>query len=131
MDEWQQIQGRVARVRRVAHMLDSKFAVPGTKVRFGLDSLVGLLPGLGDVVGVVAGTWLIVEAARLKAPKGTLAKMSVNLAVDLAGGAIPIAGDIFDLFWRSNQRNADLLKEHLASRFPESAQNPLDESSLG
>ena len=119
MDEWQQVQQRVARVRRMANLFDSKFAVPGTRVRFGLDSLVGLLPGVGDLAGAAAGIWLILEAAKLKAPKGTLAKMCLNLGIDLAGGTIPIAGDIFDLFWRSNQRNVDLLQNHIADRFPD------------
>ncbi|MEO1527755.1 MAG: DUF4112 domain-containing protein [Planctomycetota bacterium] len=119
MDEWQQVQRRLARVRRVANLFDSKFAVPGTRIRFGLDSLVGLLPGVGDLAGAAAGVWLIAEAAKLKAPLGTLAKMGVNLAIDLAGGTVPIAGDIFDLFWRSNQRNVDLLQKHIERRFPD------------
>lgn len=119
MDDWQQVQTRLARVRRMANLFDSKFAVPGTRVRFGLDSLIGLLPGVGDLAGAAAGLWLILEAAKLKAPKSVLAKMCVNLGIDLAGGAVPIAGDIFDLFWRSNNRNVELLQKHIAARYPD------------
>ncbi|MEL6107119.1 MAG: DUF4112 domain-containing protein, partial [Planctomycetota bacterium] len=109
---------RLARVRRMANLFDSRFALPGTRIRFGLDSLIGLLPGVGDLAGAAAGLWLIAEAAKLKVPKSVLARMCVNLGIDVAGGTLPIAGDIFDLFWRSNDRNAKLLQKHIASRFP-------------
>ncbi|MCD0463453.1 DUF4112 domain-containing protein [Roseiconus lacunae] len=123
MSELEKIQRRVARVRRIATWLDSRYAIPGTKIRFGLDSLVGLIPGAGDVATAAVSLWLIVEAARLGVPMRTIARMFFNLFVDSTVGAVPVAGDVFDMFFKSNNRNAKLLEKAVARRYGE-ANNP-------
>lgn len=110
---------RLAQVRAVARVLDAAFRIPGTNVRFGLDPLIGLVPGLGDVLGVAASGYVIVEAARLGAPRALLFRMLVNVAVEGLLGAVPLAGDAFDVAWKANERNVRLLEQHVAA--PEAA----------
>jgi hypothetical protein len=87
--------------------------VPGTNLRFGLDPLLGLIPGAGDAVGAVLAGWILVEAVRLGASRATLVRMAGNVALDAILGAVPIIGDIFDFAWKANLRNVTLLKRHL------------------
>ncbi len=107
------VQQRVQRVHRLAGLLDDRFVIPGTRIRYGLDAVVGLLPGVGDVATAAAGIYVIVEAARLKAPKGMLVKMFVNFSIDSVFGAVPVVGDLFDVYWKSNRKNVDMLQRHL------------------
>ena len=118
MSDWNDVQRRVERVQKFAQLLDDKYAIPGTRIRFGLDALVGLIPGAGDAATAAAGLWLIVEAYRLGVSKGLLARMVVNLIADSAIGAIPLVGDAIDVFFKSNRRNAKLLEEHLKKKYP-------------
>ncbi|MEO1616047.1 MAG: DUF4112 domain-containing protein [Planctomycetota bacterium] len=104
------------RIQRLARLLDTSFRVPGTKFRFGLDALLGLLPVGGDAVTAIAGTVLIARASRLGASKGLLMRMVFNLLIDFTLGALPLVGDVFDFFWRSNSRNVKLLESHLAKK---------------
>ncbi len=110
---------RLARVHAFARLLDTAFRIPGTNVRFGLDPLIGLVPGLGDILGVAASGYIIVEAARLGAPRAVLLRMLTNVAVEGLLGAVPLAGDVFDVAWRANERNARLLEQHVVA--PEAA----------
>ena len=97
-----------------ARVLDDAFAVPGTNIRFGLDAIVGLIPGLGDLV-TSAMSFLIVFAAWQRGlPRVTVARMVGNIAVDTLLGAMPIVGDLFDLAWKSNKKNLALLKRATA-----------------
>ncbi len=116
MSQWEDVQRRLERVGKFAGLMDDKFALPGTRLRFGLDSLLGLLPGVGDAATAAMGVWLIAEAARMKVPKGVLVRMCGNWLVDATLGSVPIAGDLFDLYWKSNRRNAVLLEKHLKKR---------------
>jgi hypothetical protein len=100
------------RIGRVTHALDELVAIPGTPVRVGLDPIVGLVPVVGDAVAALVGVWVIGEAARFGIPRLVLGRMAVNLAVDLAIGAIPILGDIFDFAFRSNSANLQLFRRH-------------------
>jgi hypothetical protein len=100
------------RIGRVTHALDELVAVPGTPVRVGLDPIVGLIPVVGDAVAAVVGVWVIGEAARFGIPRIVLGRMVVNLLVDLAIGAIPLLGDVFDVWFRSNSRNLALFRRH-------------------
>jgi hypothetical protein len=102
------------RVRRLARVLDSAVGVPGTRVRFGLDAVLGLVPGVGDVVGAAAAGYIVLAAARLGAPATVLVRMLLNVAIDTVVGAVPLLGDLFDLGFRSNARNVALLERHLA-----------------
>ena len=116
MEQWKDVERRLERVRKFAGMMDDNFSVPGTKIRFGIDSVVGLFPGVGDFAMAVAGLWLVGEAYRLKVSWIVLIQMIINVVVDSTLGAIPIVGDVFDVYWKSNRRNADLLEKFLRDR---------------
>lgn len=94
-------------------MLDDAIRVPGTNFRIGIDPLVGLVPGVGDLLGGAASLYIILEAARTGAPASVLLRMAANVAIDTLVGAIPVLGDAFDFGWKSNTRNARLLARHL------------------
>src|SRR5271170_7270497 len=97
----------------LAHILDDWFRVPGTSIRFGLDGIIGLIPGLGDVLAGLASCIIIVAAWFRGVPYVALARMVVNVGVDVLVGAIPIAGDAFDIAWKANRRNYALMTRHL------------------
>ncbi len=97
------------RYRALAQALDARFRIPGTPIRFGYDTLLGLIPGLGDALGALIGGYGLWVGYRLGAPAVVLARMLLNLAVDATIGSVPIAGDLFDLFFRTNLRNVHLL----------------------
>jgi hypothetical protein len=100
------------RIGRVTRVLDELIEVPGTPIKVGLDPVIGLIPIAGDAVSALAGAWVILEASRFGLPRVVLARMVLNLAVDLGIGAIPLLGDVYDLFFRSNSRNLDLFRRH-------------------
>ncbi len=99
---------------RLAWLLDSAVCVPGTNIRLGLDAALGLVPGLGDLVATGLSVYLIAEARRLGIPRSALLRMLANTGLDLVFGAVPVAGDLFDVFWRANRRNLEILDRHLA-----------------
>jgi hypothetical protein len=100
------------RIAFVARMLDDLVTIPGTRQRLGLDSVVGLIPGLGDLASAAVGAWVILEAARFRLPGVVLLRMVVNTVVDLVIGAIPLIGDLFDVVFKSNSRNLALFRRH-------------------
>ncbi len=93
-------------------VLDDLVAVPGTSIRVGLDPVIGLIPVVGDLIGAAFGAWLIAEAARFRLPRIVVARMIVNLLLDLGIGAIPLIGDVYDVAMRSNARNMALFRRH-------------------
>jgi len=101
------------RYRKLARSLDAQFRVPGTSFRFGWDAIIGLVPGAGDAVGGLIGGYGLYAAFRLGAPPVVMARMLLNLAVDIVGGAAPLVGDLFDVGWRGNLRNLALLERWL------------------
>src|SRR3982751_2515496 len=103
----------LGRVKAVASVLDDAIRVPGTDIRFGVDPLVGLIPGLGDLLGGAASAYILLEAARAGAPSSVLLRMSLNVGIDTLIGGVPILGDLFDFAWKSNTRNARLLSRHV------------------
>ncbi|MGH7482404.1 MAG: DUF4112 domain-containing protein [Longimicrobiales bacterium] len=105
---------RLRGLRRLARLLDRQFRIPGTRIRLGLDPLIGLLPGIGDVATGALSGWIVIAAARLGAPAPVLARMLFNLLTDVVLGAVPLLGDLFDVAWKANARNLDLLERHLA-----------------
>jgi len=107
---------RVQRVRRFARWMDARYRIPVIGVRFGLDNVIGLVPGVGDAVTAITATWLLRQAIQLGVSNAVLAKMIGNIAIDLSVGAVPVVGDVFDLYWKCNLRNAKLLEEHLLNR---------------
>jgi hypothetical protein len=104
---------RIARIEWLATLLDTRFVIPFTKFRFGADSLIGLAPGVGDVVTTALSLYIVYEAHRLGVPKSVLARMLGNVAVDGLIGVVPVAGDVFDVMFRANRRNVRILRAHL------------------
>ena len=101
------------RLERLATALDSAIRIPGVGVRFGADAILGLIPGIGDAVSLGLSGYLILEAHRLGASPLLLARMAGHLIVDATVGAVPIAGDVFDVFYKANRRNMALLRRHI------------------
>lgn len=101
------------RLERLAWLLDASIGIPGTRFRFGIDPLIGLIPGIGDVAGGALSAFLVYEAWRLGAPPRLLARMVANVAAEMAIGAVPLAGDVFDAWYKANQRNVAILRAYL------------------
>ena len=104
---------RIARIDALATLMDTAFVIPGTEVRFGLDALIGLVPGIGDAITTVMSLFIVSEARALGAPPTLIARMLANVALDSLVGAVPLAGDVFDVAFRANRRNMALLRAHL------------------
>jgi hypothetical protein len=100
-------------VRALAHVMDRAVTIPGTKISVGLDTLLGLLPGVGDTVSSLVGSYLILVAHRLGVPTAVLVRMVMNQGVDALIGLIPFAGDLLDIGYKSNVRNVNLLEQAL------------------
>jgi hypothetical protein len=105
-------QQRLVALRRLAELLDSAFLIPGTSYRVGLDPIIGLVPWIGDLVSPAFTVALLWQARDVRVPKVVLLRMIFNAAIDAIVGAIPLAGDLFDFGWKSNQRNLALLERH-------------------
>ncbi|AFY69773.1 hypothetical protein Pse7367_1483 [Thalassoporum mexicanum PCC 7367] len=119
---------KVKKLRRIAFLLDSAIAIPGTKFRIGLDpilGLLGILGGSGDFLGSAAGAYIVMEAAKLDLPKHVIWKMVGNVLTDTVIGLVPGLGDIFDATWKANTRNIALLEKHLEVDRPNQKTNPL------
>ena len=106
---------RFAALSKFAYWLDAGIRIPGTNLRFGLDPILGLIPGAGDAAGAVLAGWILVEAVRLGASRATIRRIAGNVALDAGLGAVPVIGDVFDFAWKANLRNVALLEQHLAS----------------
>ena len=104
------------KIDRLATFLDASIGIPGTRFRFGADSIIGLFPGGGDVVGAAFSGYIIYAGWRLGLPGSALARMAGNVLADTALGAIPVAGDIFDVFFKANLRNIAIIREHVRGR---------------
>jgi hypothetical protein len=104
---------RSEQARRLARILDTAFRVPGTRFRFGLDPLLGLLPGIGDVLGGVLSGYILYVGVRAGAPRSVLLRMLSNVAIDTVFGAVPLLGDLLDAGWKANTRNIALLERYL------------------
>ena len=101
------------RVRRLADLLDTRFRIPGLPSRFGLDGLMGLLPFAGDSASLLLSLYIFVEARRAGVRKRALLRMAANIAIDFLVGLVPLVGDIFDIAWKANRRNADIMQVDL------------------
>jgi len=105
-----------ARLETIARLLDTKWHIPGTGIRFGADALLSLLPAVGPVASTAVSAYLIWEARRLGVSTGTLVRMIGNVGLDALISAVPVAGSIGDVFFRANLRNMALLRRHLERR---------------
>lgn len=114
--EQRRARRRAALVRQLdglGYVLDNSIRVPGTRMRFGMDAVIGLIPGVGDAAGAMMSAYIVVQAARLGAPVPSLARMLLNVAVETVVGAVPLAGDLFDAAYKANARNVALLRREL------------------
>ena len=105
---------RLARIRRIAWLVDAAFRIPGTRFRFGLNSLIGLAPGAGDAVLGLISLYIVQQAHAMGLPPAKLARMVGNIVIEVAGGSVPILGDLFDVALKANLRNIRIIEEHLA-----------------
>jgi hypothetical protein len=108
------------RLRSLSRLLDSAIPLPGG-YRIGLDGLIGLIPGIGDIAGGVASSYIIIESARLGASTTTLLRMVCNVLLEMLVGLIPFLGDLFDFVWKANEKNMDLMEKQLKTTPPRSS----------
>ena len=104
---------QLRRLRILTKLFDELIPIPGTRLRVGLDAILGLLPGGGDVMGGTVSTYALLLAARLGAPAPVVLRMGLNILIDTLVGAVPLLGDIFDVGWKANRKNLDLLERYL------------------
>jgi hypothetical protein len=112
--------GPLRRARRAGRLLDAAVRIPGTGYRVGFDPVLSLLPG-GTILGGLVGLYIVAEAARYGVPARVLVRMVANLALDAAGGAVPLIGPVVDAVWRANQRNVALFERHVEREVREAA----------
>lgn len=118
-----QRQAALERLDRLANLLDAKWRIPGTGIRFGLDPVVSLVPIAGDVVGGLMAAYLVHQAARHGAPRRLIMHMMMNVALDVGVGAIPILGTIFDVVFKPSKLNVAMLRDYLAATGGIAAEN--------
>jgi hypothetical protein len=111
-------QLRLKRLRNLSHILDNAIAIPGLGYRIGLDPLIGLLPGGGDLMAGLISIYIVAEAARLGVPAATLGRMGLNILTEVVIGTVPMIGDLFDAAWKANARNVALLERHVRHPIP-------------
>jgi Domain of unknown function (DUF4112) len=104
---------KLNRLRVIAKFMDSGWGIPFTKVRFGADALVGLVPGIGDAGAAMVGLYIVLEARKMGVPNPLLLQMIANVAIDTGLGTIPVLGDVFDVMFKSNLKNIDLLHDFI------------------
>lgn len=116
----QRSHASLRRLRGLSHVLDNAIAIPGLGYRVGLDPLIGLLPGGGDIMAGLISIYVVAEAARLGVPAATLGRMGINILIEVLMGTFPVVGDFFDVVWKANARNVDLLERHIRDPIPSS-----------
>lgn len=120
MEERSEKSGELVRARKqlddFAYLLDNCFQIPGVGWRFGIESLIGLIPGLGDVISGILALVLLLRAIQFRLPAIVIIRMALNSLIDLAIGAIPLIGDLFDMYWKSNTRNMKLFHQYAGQR---------------
>ncbi|MEG4445413.1 DUF4112 domain-containing protein [Microcoleus sp. AT9_B5] len=103
------------RLRRISHLLDNAIPIPGTKYRIGLDPILGLIPGGGDLISSIFAGYVVFKSAQMGVPQETLVQMAANIVFDSVAGTVPVAGDLLDVAWKANVKNIELLDAHLGS----------------
>ena len=111
------VHARLKRLRRLAWLIDGAFGLPGTRFRFGLNSVIGLLPIGGDVVLGAVSLYIVYEAAHLGVPRPQLLRMVANVGLEVVGGSVPVLGDLFDMALKANLRNLAIIERHVGVRF--------------
>ncbi len=109
---------RLRALRTIQRTLDSAYTVPGTRIRFGWDPIIGLIPWAGDVVTALLACAIVIEAHQMRVPRVVQMRMVMNVGIDLLIGLVPVVGDVADVFWQANSRNMGLLERHAAAAVP-------------
>ncbi|MGB3671545.1 MAG: DUF4112 domain-containing protein [Phormidesmis sp.] len=115
------VSPRLRRLQQVSHVLDNAIPIPGSKIRIGIDPILGLLPGAGDTLTGLMSVYIVFEAARMGVPAATLGRMGLNILFDLLTGTVPVLGDLLDVTWKANSQNVALLEKHVAKPAPSRA----------
>lgn len=125
MDKIKQLKN-LKRIRKITKLLDTAIGIPGTKIRFGLEPILGLVPGGGDLITASISGYMIFLAASFGLERGEILKMVKNVAIDTFLGSVPVLGDIFDAYFKSNVRNLEILEKHIAENGLESTDTVAD-----
>ena len=112
-EEKEILEERLTRLRQLSENLDESFTIPGTNIKFGIDALIGLVPGGGDLIGSLFSLYILRTAIKMKLPKGAILSIIFNIILDTTIGIVPVVGDIFDIFWKSNKRNMKIIEKYL------------------
>jgi|TARA_Y100000741_G_scaffold342256_1_gene305119 hypothetical protein len=102
---------KLIRLKRLSERLDNTFTIPGTKYKIGIEALIGAVPIIGDLIGGILASYIMYSGMKMGAPPRIIARMAVNIAIDFAIGSIPIIGDLFDLVWKANKKNVELIED--------------------
>lgn len=105
---------QIQKLRKISELLDNAFKIPGTSYGIGIDPILGLIPGGGDLISGILSIYIIYSAAQIGAPRETLVRMVSNIIFDTLAGTIPMFGDLFDVAWKANSKNMDILEAHVA-----------------
>ena len=105
------IEERIIRLKRLSERLDETFTVPGTDYKIGIESIIGAIPLVGDLIGGILSTYIMYSGIKMGASPRIIAQMAANIAIDFAIGSIPIVGDLFDFVWKANKKNVKLIEE--------------------
>jgi hypothetical protein len=114
--DFRTLEARYRRLRHVAVLMDGVLRVPGTRFRFGLNSLIGLPPGAGDTMLTAISLWIVWQGSKLGLPREKIVRMLGNVAIEAALGSVPVVGDLFDIIWKANLRNLAIIEQHLEYR---------------
>lgn len=109
------MDAQISQLQRLADLMDTAFEVPGTGIRFGWDALIGLVPGLGDTITSLVALYVVGAASRMGVPRVTLLRMIANVGIDWLLGIVPLFGDLFDVYWKANQRNVAILRSQFSA----------------
>ena len=102
---------KLIRLKRLSERLDNTFTIPGTKYKIGIEALIGAVPIIGDLIGGILASYIMYSGMKMGAPPQIIARMAVNIAIDFTIGSIPIIGDLFDLVWKANKKNVELIED--------------------
>ena len=105
------IEERIIRLKRLSERLDETFTVPGTDYKIGIESIIGAIPLVGDLIGGIISTYIMYSGIKMGASPGIIARMAANIAIYFAIGSIPLVGDLFDFVWKANKKNVELIEE--------------------
>ena len=113
-EEKEILDEKLVRLRQLSKNLDESFTIPGTKIKFGMDALLGIVPGGGDIVSGIFSLYILRAAIKMNLPNRAVFSMFINIVLYTTVGIIPVSVDIFDIFWKSNKRNLNIIEKHLS-----------------